>query len=89
MRRLVYLCADGTPIDRSLLSERILAAPPPDPGIADASLRLDQHVDTLERRLIRAALARSGGGRTAAARLLGISRNGLAIKMRRLGVAAD
>jgi DNA-binding NtrC family response regulator len=43
-------------------------------------------VDHLERRLIRAALVRTGGKRSAAARLLGVSRNGLAMKMERLGL---
>jgi DNA-binding NtrC family response regulator len=43
-------------------------------------------VERLERRLIREALERSGGNRSEAARLLGISRNGLALKMDRLGL---
>jgi len=52
----------------------------------DASLRLDANVQDLERRLITAALARTGGKRAPAARLLGISRNGLALKIERLGL---
>jgi len=43
-------------------------------------------VAALERRLIQQALERAAGNRSQAARLLGISRNGLAIKMERLGV---
>jgi two-component system NtrC family response regulator len=43
-------------------------------------------VAELERSLIQEALRQSGGNRTQAARLLGISRNGLAIKMERLGI---
>jgi DNA-binding NtrC family response regulator len=35
------------------------------------------------------ALRRSGGNRTQAARLLGVSRNGLAIKMERLGLLSE
>jgi DNA-binding NtrC family response regulator len=53
---------------------------------APSSLRLEANVDHLERRLIRAALLRTGGTRSAAARLLGVSRNGLAMKMDRLGL---
>jgi DNA-binding NtrC family response regulator len=36
--------------------------------------------------VIREALDKAGGNRTQAARLLGISRNGLAIKMEKLGL---
>jgi two-component system NtrC family response regulator len=43
-------------------------------------------VALVETRLIREALARAGGNRTQAAKLLGISRNGLAIKIDRLGL---
>jgi transcriptional regulator with GAF, ATPase, and Fis domain len=43
-------------------------------------------VDVLERRLIARALARADGSRAGAARLLGVSRNGLALKMERLGL---
>ena len=51
------------------------------------SLDLEKNVDALERRVIREALARASGNRTKAAKLLGISRNGLAIKMERFGLA--
>jgi DNA-binding NtrC family response regulator len=93
VRRLVYLCPDGEVIDLPLLSER-LRAPRPEPsdaaasGPGDEDLSLDANVARLERRLIEEALRRSSGNRTRAARLLGISRNGLAIKMERLGLAA-
>jgi DNA-binding NtrC family response regulator len=50
------------------------------------TLELMPNVERLERRLIKEALARAGGNRTQAARLLGVSRNGLAIKMERLGI---
>jgi DNA-binding NtrC family response regulator len=56
------------------------AAPPP------ASLDLESHVARTEKEIIARALAAAGGNRTQAARLLGISRNGLAIKMERLGL---
>ena len=59
--------------------------PPPRPS-ADGTLELQRHVDALENRLIAEALARTQGNRTEAARLLAISRNGLALKMARLGL---
>jgi DNA-binding NtrC family response regulator len=90
LRRLVYLCPDGQAIDSTMLTTHIAdqplpAAPPPAPE-AD-SLDIEEHVRAVEVRLIQQALTRSGGNRTQAAALLGISRNGLAIKMDRLGIA--
>ena len=89
IRRLVYLCPPGQPIDSSLLSPEILV-PPPDAealstGLA-GDLKLDPLVDQLERKLITLALARARGNRSKAARVLGLSRNGLALKMERLGI---
>jgi DNA-binding NtrC family response regulator len=51
------------------------------------TLELSKNVNALERRLIQEALGKAGGNRTQAAKLLGISRNGLAIKMEKLGLA--
>jgi two-component system response regulator HupR/HoxA len=87
MRRLACVCSDGQPIDTGMLSDHILLDPEeaPDEG-APSSLRLQDNVDHLERNLIRTALRRTAGGRAAAARLLGVSRNGLAIKMERLQI---
>jgi len=82
VRRLVRYSQDGQTIEREALSERVLEAP----AAVPSSLRLDLHTAHLERRLIRVALGRTGGRRTAAARLLGISRNGLALKLARLGL---
>jgi transcriptional regulator with PAS, ATPase and Fis domain len=47
---------------------------------------LDSAREAFERRIVSAALARHGGRRTTAARELGISRQGLAKAMRRLGL---
>jgi DNA-binding NtrC family response regulator len=88
MRRLAYLCPNGEAIDSSMLSAHIRqpqAQSEEPPG--EASLELDGRIRELEEKLIREALARAGGNRTVAARLLGVSRNGLAIKMRRLAIA--
>jgi transcriptional regulator with PAS, ATPase and Fis domain len=87
VRRLVYLCPDGHPVDWPMLSDRILISSRDEEADAPpSSLTLETSVDHLERRLIRAALARTRGSRSAAARALGISRNGLAMKMERLGL---
>jgi DNA-binding NtrC family response regulator len=88
VRRLAYLCRDGQTVELRMLSERILACVEGEADIVPSSLGLEPNVDHLERRLIRAALVRTGGKRSAAARLLGISRNGLAMKMERLGLGA-
>ena len=87
VRRLVYLCPAGQAIDSAMISPHVLAAAAPG-GPAETvldSLDLPKNVDALERRLIREALEKAAGNRSQAARLLGISRNGLAIKMERLG----
>jgi transcriptional regulator with PAS, ATPase and Fis domain len=98
VRRLVYLCPDGGALDSLMLSTQILAsgtdataAPAGRVGSADVAsgecILLEEGVALVEARFIREALARAGGNRTQAAKLLGISRNGLAIKIERLGLA--
>jgi len=89
VRRLVYLCASGEPIDAGLVPESITVegAHPLAAAVDPAGdLTIANHVDELERALIRAALARARGNRSAAARLLGVTRNGLALKLQRLGI---
>jgi transcriptional regulator with PAS, ATPase and Fis domain len=87
VRRLMYLCPEGQAIDSSMVSPHIVAAPQAAGSeTASRTLELAANVQALEGRLIREALAKAGGNRTRAARLLGISRNGLAIKMERLAL---
>jgi len=90
VRRLVQLCPDGHAIDSTMLSKHVtsgeVAKGPAEGAPPGGSLQIDSHVDPLEARLIREALSRAGGNRSQAARLLGISRNGLAMKMARLGI---
>ena len=52
----------------------------------DDDLRLEPHLAAVERRLIRRALERTAGNRSEAARLLGISRQGLYLKLERLEI---
>jgi transcriptional regulator with PAS, ATPase and Fis domain len=87
VRRLVYLCPEGQAIESRMLSDHVVTPSPGSGGEeAPATLELLASVERLERRLIKEALGRAGGNRTQAARLLGVSRNGLAIKMERLGI---
>jgi DNA-binding NtrC family response regulator len=90
VRRLVYACPTGQPIDSSLLSEAIRSSasakfdePAGEPSLGIA---LGPRVQELESDLIRQALRAAGGSQSQAARLLGLSRNGLAKKLHRLGI---
>ena len=91
VRRLVYLCPEGEPIESTMLSPALRSTLAPASAAAAAEaptdgLALEAALEELKRRLIREALARAGGNRSEAARRLGISRSGLALKMQRLGL---
>ncbi len=87
VRRLVLLCPAGQPIDQSMLPEEVrlskIKGPRPE---GDSELNLEKLVGECERAAIREALRRSDGNKSEAARQLGLSRNGLAMKMTRLGL---
>jgi len=89
VRRLVYLCPENQTIDSTMLSPSILD-PALDQHLDDLDLTgdldLDAAIANVEKRRITAALARTRNNRSKAAKLLGISRNGLALKMERLGL---
>ncbi|MDA8019331.1 MAG: sigma 54-interacting transcriptional regulator [Thermoanaerobaculia bacterium] len=87
IRRLVYLCPPGRPIDDSQLPDevRLSKIKGLKPDIV-SELELDKLVSDTERAAIREALRRSGGNKSEAARQLGLSRNGLKMKMDRLGL---
>jgi transcriptional regulator with AAA-type ATPase domain len=84
--RLVSICSDGATIESSMISPEITAAGSLDDEIADDDLTVKRHVDAIERRLIRRAVDQADGNLAQAARLLGLSRNGLVMKMGRLGI---
>lgn len=91
VRRLVYLGSEETTLQTTYLSEELTRAPVHEPEQAaaqadDTSLDLATHVERLERRLIHRALERTDGNLSRAARLLGLSRNGLKAKCRRYGI---
>jgi transcriptional regulator with AAA-type ATPase domain len=88
MRHLVYLSPAGRPVDVSLLPEKVrrgslTAGARVDSG---SDLDLERLVGGIEQAAIREALRRTHGNKSQAARLLGLSRNGLAIKMQRYGL---
>ena len=68
-----------------MVSESVREAEPTQTFEED-SLELAPRVDALEREMICEALRRTRGKKVAAAEMLGVSRNGLAKKMARLGI---
>ncbi len=86
VRRLTYVCPEGGTIgaemlDVSIRSGEIRAAAAHE---VDESLELRPRLNALSRELVCRALEVTAGNRVAAARLLGVSRNGLAAMVRRL-----
>ena len=88
-RSLVYMAPAGRPVDVNLLPERVRnGSLVPTRVDAGSDLELDRLVGACEQAAIREALRRTTGNKSQAARVLGLSRNGLAIKMERYGVKA-
>jgi len=92
IQRAVALSAPGGTIDPRQLSPELGAARPT--GTAAPTARslsrsagttLARAVEEVEREMIQAALDRSGGNISETARLLGLTRRGLYLKLRRLG----
>jgi len=82
VERGVVLVRPGEEIGPDLLPpEMSTDAPLPKPAG-----RLDEAAASLEKEMIRKALAEAGGNRTRAAKALGISREGLRLKMKRYGL---
>jgi transcriptional regulator with PAS, ATPase and Fis domain len=90
MRRLVLVCKEGHPINVELLMQRIREPAWFRPDTFErpdtCSLNLKEHLMKAEREILQAAFTHARGNQSEAARLLGISRNGLAMKMKRLGI---
>jgi len=94
VRRLVALAEPESTITPAMLSPDIQASrrtiPAPASPEAEVRLTLDQPlpaaVQTLEQMMVRRALDRSHGRVEEASRMLGISRKGLFLKRRRLGL---
>jgi transcriptional regulator with PAS, ATPase and Fis domain len=85
MRRLVSLCPEGGTIESTMISSRVRKGCGAERRVGP-SFGLKDRVADLERRLIADAVDCSEGNLAEAARLLGITRNGLVMKMQRLGI---
>jgi DNA-binding NtrC family response regulator len=95
IRRAVAMSGPGTAVTPDLLSPELarLEHEPPAPGGSSAgrpspTTILSAAVDQLERDLIRDALSRADGNISESARRLGLTRRGLYLKLRRLGLDA-
>jgi transcriptional regulator with AAA-type ATPase domain len=84
VRQMVYLAREPSPMDVDLLPAEIREAGLVDARVEEGSqLELSSLVASVERAAIQEALRRTSGNKAHAARLLGLSRNGLAQKMSR------
>lgn len=91
VRQLVYTCPSDQPIDVSHLPEEVRLSKIQSKGRVDEStseLDLDRLVAATEAAAIREALRRTQGNKSQAAKALGLSRNGLTMKMERYGLTA-
>jgi hydrogenase-4 transcriptional activator len=90
VQRAVAMASPAGVVTPELLSPALMpTALPADSGARPARFRrliLADAVDKLEREMIQTALERSGGNISETARLLGVTRRGLYLKMQRLGV---
>jgi transcriptional regulator with AAA-type ATPase domain len=88
-RQLVYLSPAGKPVDVNLLPDRVRSGSISSTRVDTSSdLDLEKLVGSCEQSAIREAMRRTHGNKSQAARMLGLSRNGLAIKMERYGLKA-
>lgn len=90
IRQIVYRSRSGQPIDLGDLPDEVRLAKVQAGSRVDATsdLDLERLVATAETAAIREALRRTHGNKSQAARTLGLSRNGLMMKMERYGLKA-
>ena len=92
IQRAVALSVPGGTVEAGHLSPEITAtrlpgsAPPRASGAGRGHANLASAVEQVERDMIQAALDRSGGNISETARRLGLTRRGLYLKLRRLGL---
>lgn len=85
--RLVTACPSGRAIESSMISSSVLSeSGPEDPEELGDDLVLKTHLEAVEKSVIASALERAGGNRSEAARLLGVTCNGLTMKVKRLAI---
>ncbi|HEY2431479.1 MAG TPA: sigma 54-interacting transcriptional regulator [Vicinamibacterales bacterium] len=87
IHRAVAMAQSGGTITPDLLSPVFAGGDGPTPTRAARNLTLAAAVERLERELIEAALHRSGGNISQTARVLGLTRRGLYLKLDRLGIS--
>ena len=89
-RHMVYMAQALRPVDVNLLPDKVRNGNLTSAARVDAAsdLELERLVSSTEQAAIREALRRTHGNKSQSARLLGLSRNGLAIKMERYGIKA-
>ncbi len=88
IQRAVALAPSGGSIEPEHLSRQLAGAPSASsfPLAHARGLTLARAVERLEREMVQAALDRTGGNMSQTARLLGLTRRGLYLKVRRLGL---
>jgi transcriptional regulator with PAS, ATPase and Fis domain len=86
VQRVLALARPGEAIDATLLSQRLHGVLDAVNASVEPGETLQDSMQRVEAWLIRRALERSGGGRALTARGLGITREGLYKKMKRLGI---
>jgi Nif-specific regulatory protein len=86
MQRCVALAEAGATIGPELLSERIAGALEPLGGASQRGETLREALERVEAWIIRRSLDQNRGRRTVTARQLGVTREGLYKKMKRLGI---
>jgi transcriptional regulator with GAF, ATPase, and Fis domain len=87
MARLVAVCPFGSEIPENALNERIRGAQSGEEPTGNDAILPPMPLAEMEKRLIRSVLESTGGNRTHAAAILGITREGLRTKMQRLGLS--
>lgn len=87
LTRLVVSCPSGRTIESGMISPAVLSDEVEEDGESDCDdLDLKRQLGKVETRLIKRALERARGNHSEAARQLGVTRNGLTMKMKRLGI---
>ena len=86
MQRLVALAEPGDVLTPSQLSSRLLGILEAGSAAGEARESLRAQMDRVESWLLRRALDRNDGRRTVTARQLGLTREGLYKKLKRLGI---
>jgi two-component system response regulator PilR (NtrC family) len=88
VERAVTLCEDGvvTPADLPPALRGPATSAEPAPALPQAGLDLEAHLDAVERTLLEQALARAGGVKTEAARLLSLTFRSLRYRLAKFGI---